>query len=419
MILSCFVTTVSVAYADTYLEEDFPALIHVKPVFFVPKNEQPPTQQQLTKLSKHLKITQKWYKRMLLDRDTFGLVKGKPQVIDGDYTLDEYLEKYDNIALQVTSEILTKLNLTRFNCPYLFFIVLMQSNKDSPGPSGVPFNGGTNNGPGLVITTSYRLDTYSSIQGTIQHELGHSFGLMHTAVYGYDMNTNPSIMSRGNTSIKHNGFRLNPKTTLIPEDLRVLSYNKKVFPKFYYDLKNDIPEGYDISNVFRSFGSREILGQKSFKIIVSTEDHELEGTAASNIVHTAIRTDKYQNLKSSVGFDPKTMWLGKPEDGIITATLTFPIPVSLSKLCVHSGCGGKYHSAKSIQVQVEKEGEFVDVCTYELKSLDEYVSFKKTEAQVWHLSFKTQKNSKIVIRGVRFFTNQCEIFSPVIPYQGE
>ncbi|MCK5600999.1 hypothetical protein KAR91_03960, partial [Candidatus Pacearchaeota archaeon] len=343
LIFLSITTSASIAYSNTYLTDDFPTLIRIKPIFFVPKNEQPPTQQQQTILSKHLKITQKWYERMLMGRDTFELVKGGYQIIDGNYTLDEYLEKYDNIALQVTSEILTELNLTRFNCPYIFFIVLMQPNKDLPGPSGVPFNGGTDNGPGLAITTSYRLDTYSSIQGTIQHELGHSFGLMHTVVYGYDMKINPSIMSRGNTNIKHNGFRLNSKATLIPEDLRILNYNKKVFPNFYYDPKKDLPEGYDMSNIFRSFGSREILGQKSFKVIVSTEDHELEGTTASNIVHTAIRTDKYQNPKSRVGFDPKTMWLAKPDDGIISATLTFPIPVSLSKLCIHSGCGGRYH----------------------------------------------------------------------------
>lgn len=419
LIFSFFTIIVSVAYSDTRQEGDFPALIRVKPIFFVPKNEQAPTQQQQIKLTRHLKLAQKWYKRMLLSRDTFELVEGKPQIIDGNYTLNEYIEKHSNIALQVTSEILTTLSLTRFNCPYIFLIVFMQPDRDVPNPSGVPFNGGINNGPGLVIITSHRLDTYSNIQGTIQHELGHSFGLIHTAVYGYDMKTNSSIMSRGNTNIMHNGFRLNPKASLIPEDLRALSYNKKVFPKFHYDLKNDVSEGYKISNVFRSFGPREILGQQSFKIIVSTKDHELEGTSASNIVHTAIRTDKYHNPKSRVGFDPKTMWLGQPEDGAITATLTFPIPVSLSKLCIHSGCGGKYHPAKSVQVQVEKEGGFIDVCTHELESLDEYISFNKTKAQAWRLSFKTQMNRKIIIRGIRFFTDQCEIFSPVVPYQGE
>ena len=419
LIFSFFTIIASVAYSDTYIEGDFPALIRVKPIFFVPKNEQAPTQQQQIKLIKHLKLAQKWYKRMLLNRDTFELVEGKPQIIDGNFTLDEYIEKYNNIALQVTSEILTTLNLTRFNCPYIFLIFFMQPDRGAPNPSGVPFNGGANNGPGLVIITSHRLDTYSNIQGTIQHELGHSFGLIHTAVYGYDMKTNSSIMSRGNTNIMHNGFRLNPKATLIPEDLRALNYNKKVFPKFHYDLKNDVGEGYKMSKVFRSFGPREILGQKSFKIIVSTKDHELEGTSVSNIVYTAIRTDKYQNSKSRVGFDPKTMWLGKPENGTITATLTFPISVSLSKLCIHSGCGGKYHPAKSVQVQVEKEGGFVDVCTYELESLNEYISFNKTKAQVWRLSFKTQMNRKVIIRGIRFFTDQCEIFSPVVPYQGE
>jgi hypothetical protein len=274
LIFSFFTIIASFAYSDTYIEGYFPALIRVKPVFFVPKNEQAPTQQQQIKLIKHLKLAQKWYKRMLLNRDTFELVEGRPQIIDGNYTLDEYIEKYDNIPLQVTSEILTTLNLTRFNCPYSFLIFFMRPNRGTPNPSGVPFNGGTNNGPGLAIITSHLLDTYSNIQGTIQHELGHSFGLIHTAVYGYDMKTNSSIMSRGNTKLKHKGFRLNPKAKLIPEDLRILSYNKKVFPKFHYDLKNDVPKGYKISKVFRSFGPREILGQKSFKIIVSTEDHE-------------------------------------------------------------------------------------------------------------------------------------------------
>ncbi len=418
LIFSFFTIIASVANSNTHQESDFPGSIRVKPVFFVPKNEQAPTQQQKIKLIRHLKLAQKWYKRMLLNRDTYELVEGKPQIIDGKYTLDEYIEKYDNIALQVTSEILTTLNLTRFNCPYIFLIIFMQPDRGVPNPSGVPFNGGINNGPGLVIIPSHRLDTYSNIQGTIQHELGHSFGLVHTAVYGYDMKTNSSIMSRGNTNIMHNGFRLNPKATLIPEDLRTLSYNKKVFPKFHYDLKKDVPEGYKISNVFRSFGPREILGQKSFKIIVSTKDHELEGTSVSNIVHTAIRTDQYYNPKSRVGFDPKTMWLCQPENGKITATLTFPIPVSLSKLCIHSGCGGKYHSAKSVQVQVENKDRFVDLCTVELKYLDEYISFNKTKAQVWRFSFKTQMNRKIIIRGVRFFTDRCEIFSPVVPYQG-
>ena len=218
LIFSFFTIIASVAYSDTYIEGDFPALIRVKPIFFVPNNEQAPTRQQQIKLIKHLKLAQKWYKRMLLNRDTFELVEGKPQIIDGNYTLEEYIEKHDNIALQVTSEILTTLNLTRFSCPYSFLIFFMQPNRGAPNPSGVPFNGGINNGPGLVIITSHRLDTYSNIQGTIQHELGHSFGLLHTAVYGYDMKTNSSIMSRGNTKLKHKGFRLNPKTTLIPED---------------------------------------------------------------------------------------------------------------------------------------------------------------------------------------------------------
>jgi len=57
-----------------------PALVKVQPVFFVPKGEKPPTEEQSANFLRHLKWTQTRYKELLQDRDTFTLAEGEPQV---------------------------------------------------------------------------------------------------------------------------------------------------------------------------------------------------------------------------------------------------------------------------------------------------------------------------------------------------
>ena len=68
----------------------------------------------------------------------------------------------------------------------------------------------------------------------LQHELGHSFGLLHPEAYGYDMETSPSIMSYNKAHHTHD-FQPSPTPGIfIPEDLRALAMNKKEFPHFSY-----------------------------------------------------------------------------------------------------------------------------------------------------------------------------------------
>ena len=60
------------------------------------------------------------------------------------------------------------------------------------------------------------------------------------------MKTNPSIMSY-NPAHHTNGFDPSPTPgTLIPEDLRGLAKNQRVFPGLRFDPRRDVPAGYHL-----------------------------------------------------------------------------------------------------------------------------------------------------------------------------
>ena len=66
-------------------------------------------------------------------------------------------------------------------------------------------------GGGTVLLSSYEFDRAPNVQSSVQHELGHSFGLPHVDVYGYDMGSNDSLMSY---NPKHHTNGLTPSATL-------------------------------------------------------------------------------------------------------------------------------------------------------------------------------------------------------------
>lgn len=57
-------------------------------------------------------------------------------------------------------------------------------------------NGGFNTGGGTILIASRHFTDRPNGQSTLQHELGHAFGLPHIDAYGYPLRGNsPSIMS--------------------------------------------------------------------------------------------------------------------------------------------------------------------------------------------------------------------------------
>jgi hypothetical protein len=143
---------------------------------------------------------------------------------------------------------------------------VVNSKNAYPEGVGLPLNG-IHRGGGIALLSSYVLDKFAHFHSTLEHELGHAFGLPHVTAYGYDMKNNDSIMSY-NKAHWWSGFRA-PKTPgiLIPEDIRSLALNRRAFTKLRFDPSKDIPSGYTIAPV-RGIAPPEIPGQPSYKVEV-------------------------------------------------------------------------------------------------------------------------------------------------------
>jgi hypothetical protein len=222
-----------------YLEK-----VTVLPVFFVPSDSSEPTEAEKQMLDRHMLLAQEWYKKNMKDRDSFVIEK-EPLIYKSPHDLKYLADSTDLGAAKIVTELMERLKVNRYSLPYVLMVIVMNPNADFPAGGGRPINGYVNSGGGIVLASSYTFnDPNNHFQSTLEHELGHAFGLVHADVYGYDQTTSESIMSY-NENCQWRGFD-DPfhQCTLIPEDLQALARNKLVFPKFYFDKEKDLPTGY-------------------------------------------------------------------------------------------------------------------------------------------------------------------------------
>ena len=248
----------------------------------------------------------------------------------------------------------------RYNCPSIFVVILMNPQEDYPNGGARPFNGGFNTGGGIVIMSSYGLDQNSCFQSTLQHELGHAFGLPHVDVYSYDMAANPSLMSY-NPGHHTNGFQ--PSATpgaFIPEDVRALALNRRAFPHLRYNAEKDCPPGYSITKRTIGLGPMHFPGEP--EVLVTTTSGEAHESSVSSIVQGCILpNEKFaENADGTeLTFDPGTMWQSdRTSNGWASVQITFPFEVELTKVAVHSQHGGKHDAAEAVRIAVKSAGRF-------------------------------------------------------------
>ena len=270
--------------------------VEVLPVFFVPAGEKEPTDTERELLQRHLLITQKRYREMLKDRDTFTISPQAPMVYRSPNRLTYFKKSDDQGSAKLTVELLQHLKKSRFDLPYILLIIVMNPCDGFPVGGGIPINGGLNTGGGIVVASSFELnESDGKYQNLLLHELGHSFGLVHVDAYGYDMTTSDSIMSYNQKNVWKGFNEPLVHGVLIPEDLRALSMNKLVFPKLDFDPAKDVPAGYVLGEMFNLVPQNlntEWLGYQLF-VDGKRVEHQADWTSQQAITHLLESVQKY------------------------------------------------------------------------------------------------------------------------------
>jgi hypothetical protein len=392
-----------------------PQEIEVLPVFVVPRGETPPTPDQTRRLVEHVKLCQRRYDAMLGKRDTFQLAEGPPRVHRTGLNLAESARLPEDAAPALAGALLTESKLDRFNCPYVFMAVVMNPGSDWPAGGGRPLNGGFNTGGGIVVLSSHGLDLSQNFQSTLQHELGHAFGLPHVDVYGYDMKTNPSVMSY-NPAHHTQGFR--PSATpgrFIAEDIRGLAQNRRAFPKLTFDLARDADLGSRLAKLVW-LGPMTIPGQPEYAPKLTTLSGEDCSTAVGHVVAGRVEASAPPSAGAG-GFNAKTMWQSKPSrDGWVTVEVAFPVEVTLTGVAVHSQHSRRYHAADRLRVETPGPQSDRPLVYFPLTSVDQLVALSPTTARTRRFHIHAADGRVAVLRGLRFFTNRGEIVPPLVPY---
>jgi hypothetical protein len=396
------------ARADGY---NLPEQVKVLPVAFVPEGEAVPSQSEQTLFLRHLNWSRERYAE-LLEGDTFELAQETAAIVRGTRRLDFYRSRPENGAPEIVVELLEHFQVSRFENPYVFCILVANPRDDYPLGGGRTINGGLNAGGGMLFIASSQLRRNKRFQTTLQHELGHSFGLPHPDVYGYDLKTNPSIMSYSPANFT-NGLKPSPTPgVLIPEDRRALAMNDRVFAKTTYDPARDVPAGYKLSPRIVPLGPMTLPGAPDFYPTVTTDAGAAVRSRIANVVMAEIKP----SAGPGITYDPRTMWHSeKLPDRPAVLTFTFPFPVELSGIAIHSQHSGLDHAVTAMKLETMKGDAMATVVEQAVSEIDATVPFPAATAQMWRLTLEPGKSRTLVIRGIRFLNGGEEIMPRMVP----
>jgi hypothetical protein len=390
-----------------------PRRVAVRPVFFAPVGEPGPSSDQRARLARHLAWARARYAQLLGPGGAFALDTSAAAVVSGRRPAAFYRSRGEDGVPEIVAELLDHFRVSRFASPWVFVIVVMNPRDDYPTGGGGPLNGGLDTGGGLVVLSSFALDRVTHVQSTLQHELGHAAGLVHADWYGRDMRTDPSLMS-WDSAHHTDGFRDAATPGLFTaEDVRALARNQRLFPGLRFDPARHAPAAHAIAPGIVTFKvTMSIPGHPEARIAVTTPSGEAYGTRASNVVQGEIRP----NVGPGVTFDAASMWHSDSSpSGWVELVLTFPVPVTLSRIAVHTQHSGRYHAARRIRIWTgEVAGESL-VTDADLASPDAEVAFAPARGRRWRIALESADRGQVTVRGLRFFSGDAEVFPPLVP----
>lgn len=383
-----------------------PPRVAVRPVFLIAPGAPGPTASQRAALLRHLRIARGRYTELLGERDSFAL---DTSVVVA--SLARPIAFYrDRPALgvpELTSELLDHLRVSRFACPWVLFAVVIGAEDDYPTGAGEPLNGGLDNGGGIVVLSAFALDRIPHVQSTIQHELGHGFGLPHVDAYGRDMQTDPSLMSY--TPAHHtNGFEPTAVSgLLVAEDIRALARNHRVFAHLTFDPARDAPVGRAIAPRDIMFGPMDIPGQPAARIAVTTPSGELYGSHAENVLQNEV----LPSAGPGVTFDATRMWHSDSSAaGWVNLDVEFPVSVTLSRVGIYTQHSGRYHVASRARIHLlAADNVSLVVADAPLAGPDAEVSFVASTGRRWRIELLAGERGQVTVRGLRFWSGADEL----------
>ena len=143
----------TVGQVEIGAQYSLPDRVRVLPVAFVPNDQPGPTSEQNELFLKHIDWAQRRYAE-LLDGDTFELATTAVEVVKGRKSLDGYRKARERGAPDLVSELLDRFQMNRFQNPYVFCIMFMNSRDRFPEGGGRTINGGLNTGGGMLHISS-------------------------------------------------------------------------------------------------------------------------------------------------------------------------------------------------------------------------------------------------------------------------
>ncbi|MES2792293.1 MAG: hypothetical protein V4719_21930 [Planctomycetota bacterium] len=385
-----------------------PATLEVLPVFFVPRRETPPSAAEKKVVLDHLKWTQRTYRKLLKGKTTFRIANREPLIVKSDKSLAVYHELPESGVPEMVGQILEQLKQDRFSTPYVFLIVVTNRVDDFPVGGGRPLNGGVQEGGGLMCFSQFAFNKIPHVQSTLQHEVGHSFGLSHVDAYKYDMTTNESLMSY-NTKHHTNGFADSVEPgVLIPEDLRTLAMNDRGFDNLTFSTTEDVPEKYSLCPYIPSLPPMKIAGQPDYTVQLTSACPDEFSSKLANIVQKQI----HPNKGPGVTYNPHFMWSSSPDTtGWVSVSIRFPRATTLDQIVVHSEHSLQYNRVAEVKITTKSNGA-KDLASQVVSSDRFHLKFVRTEAQNWLISFRPGPSGKVTIRGLQFFDGEQEWYKP-------